>query len=489
MADQQLVIGGVTPLADKIRASYPGAYADMDDYQLTQAVIKKYPQYHDLALPYDAQIKRDGKMIPVRLTDLPGDERLHAYEYHPPDPEFAKHTYEGAKAGIMAGTAPLALGASLAELAGGTVGGALAGKAGQKIAERAGAGEFGQEVAGDVAGVAGGIVGAGVGAVTKPLMSAAARGTGRIVGNAARAASELGKDTVAQDVVGAVSPRAVHAQRVLAKVASWLAPEQAKPIFPTEAVGPPTPPPEVLHPELVSEARTLPGQISPERVAPQVRAQGAAPLPARTGLALPAPQPPPALGPSRTLPGQIAPEVIRPRAATIPPRSGLALPAPQEATPAPGRNADFPRSLSGDSALRQLLTGQDNLNLLRIARSRGVNVTQESVLKPGKADNLIINKIIDSFSPEELEGVAAQYMENTRFRHSFGDIGPEAWKTLSLKSYFPELKIPQAMLRRTQIAVEFAAKRLPPAVAPQGDDLSPLLQESLRRVQQTKAMQ
>src|SRR5208337_417633 len=37
--------------------------------------------------------------------------------------------------------------------------------------------------------------------------------------------------------------------------------------------------------------------------------------------------------------------------------------------------AGIPRTLAGDSALRRILTGQDNANLLKIARSRGINVT------------------------------------------------------------------------------------------------------------------
>lgn len=39
----------LNPLVDKIRTAHPGAYDDMDDAQLTKAVLKKYPQYSDLA--------------------------------------------------------------------------------------------------------------------------------------------------------------------------------------------------------------------------------------------------------------------------------------------------------------------------------------------------------------------------------------------------------------------------------------------------------
>jgi hypothetical protein len=40
----------------------------------------------------------------------------------------------------------------------------------------------------------------------------------------------------------------------------------------------------------------------------------------------------------------------------------------------------IPRTPQGESVLRQVLTGQDNKNLLKIARSRGINVTVEAQL-------------------------------------------------------------------------------------------------------------
>jgi hypothetical protein len=189
--------------------------------------------------------------------------------------------------------------------------------------------------------------------------------------------------------------------------------------------------------------------------------------------------------PSRTLPGMNSPEVIRPPAATaqpIPPRTGLQLTgevAPQAetaATPEPTATAPngntIPRTLSGDSALRQVLTGQDNANLLKIAKSRGINVTRESQLKPGTADNLLINKIVNDFSPDELSEIGAQYLENSRFRHSFGNIGPEAWKTMSLQTYFPDMKIPATTLAR-------AAKAVAASATPSADDLTGILEKSL----------
>lgn len=41
----------LNPLVSKIRAAYPGAYDDLDDAALTKSVLAKYPQYSDLAAP------------------------------------------------------------------------------------------------------------------------------------------------------------------------------------------------------------------------------------------------------------------------------------------------------------------------------------------------------------------------------------------------------------------------------------------------------
>ena len=164
--------------------------------------------------------------------------------------------------------------------------------------------------------------------------------------------------------------------------------------------------------------------------------------------------------------------------------------APPEAeTPAPKPGYEpihnSPHTLSGEGALRQVLTGQDNQALLKIAKSRGVNVTKEAQLKPGVADNQIIGKIIDSFSPDELDEVGAKYLENTRMgRSHLGDIGPEAWKTKSLQTYFPDLKLSKARLARTEKAVAGARKAPPmaaPGEKPEEGDLTKLLQESLKR--------
>lgn len=174
------------------------------------------------------------------------------------------------------------------------------------------------------------------------------------------------------------------------------------------------------------------------------------------------------------------------RAEPIPPRSGLALPSgPQEAPAiaAPRANLprgigaeSIPRTLSGESALRQVLTGQDNANLMRIAKARGISVGREQMLKPGIADKMLVDKIIADFSPEELDEVGARYLESNRFRHEFGEIGPEAWKTMGMQAYFPEVKIPEATLKRAQAAIQ------KPMIPAPGEDLEPILRKSLRSV-------
>lgn len=163
-----------------------------------------------------------------------------------------------------------------------------------------------------------------------------------------------------------------------------------------------------------------------------------------------------------------------------------ALPAPVEAAQPLPSTSNIPRTLSGDSALRQVLTGQDNANLLKIARSRGINVTKEAQLKAGVADNLLINKIIDDFSPEEFDNMRSTFMESQRNRAQFGDIGPEAWKTMSLKTYFPDVKISAAQLKRTAAAVGNTGKQalsdtLATTIAPSDEgDLTSVLKQSLK---------
>jgi hypothetical protein len=175
-------------------------------------------------------------------------------------------------------------------------------------------------------------------------------------------------------------------------------------------------------------------------------------------------------------------------------------------TVAPGASESIPRTLSGESALRQVLTGQDNANLLKIARSRGINVSAESQLKPGVADNRLINKIIDDFSDDELDDFRSTFLQNgtdvkgrIRFvggnAHDFGPMPPEALNTLNMQTYFPDVKIPTAVLKRTAAATATKPAMTPPAgykpggptpAASSTDDLTDLLQQSVAVARKTR---
>ncbi len=155
----------------------------------------------------------------------------------------------------------------------------------------------------------------------------------------------------------------------------------------------------------------------------------------------------------------------------------------ERVTPASPENA--PRTLSGDSVLREELTKQPNNILLKIARSRGVDVAQEALLKPSNAvNNRIINKIVEDFSQDELDELSARRLEEERMgRHDFGEIGKEANQTISLQTYFPELKIPMSQIMRTQKAIRAAgADKFAPV-----SDLEGLLRESVRQANAKKS--
>jgi hypothetical protein len=225
---------------------------------------------------------------------------------------------------------------------------------------------------------------------------------------------------------------------------------EQKPVYPGASL-PANPLPEQLNPSLVSPARTLPGMNAPEVIRPPAQ-----PIPARPGL---------------LLSGETAPEA----ATTAQPAPA---PAAEETPATRSFNLEAPQTLSGESALRKILTGQDSANLLKIAKSRGIDVATESQLRPGIAGPRLINKIVDDFAADELQEVRDQYIENTRFRHSFGNIGPEAWKTMSLQTYFPDLKIPEAVLKRTQTAI--ARGNTPDAIPPELSQKLSNLQEIIQ---------
>jgi hypothetical protein len=194
---------------------------------------------------------------------------------------------------------------------------------------------------------------------------------------------------------------------------------------------------------------------------------------------------------------------------------------PAAATEEPaGSSASIPRTLAGESALREVLARQPNKVQLQIARSRGIDVTPEAQLKPTPAvSNRIINKIIDDYSQDELDDVRDTYLEveGRTGRHDFGDIGKEANQTLNLQTYFPDLKIPLAQILRLRKAIAnagaqrfsaatdlsqtlktnaktaakaAAAKPAPTPAQPESaepvDDLTQILQESVKRAEQQR---
>jgi hypothetical protein len=209
---------------------------------------------------------------------------------------------------------------------------------------------------------------------------------------------------------------------------------------------------------------------------------------------------------------------VLPTAQPIPPRTGLQLTgdvarppvalAPE--APTTGSGAGIPRTLSGESALRtEILGGQSNENLMKIARSRGINVTQEAQLKAGVANKSLINKIVDDFSDDELDDVRQQFAENSRFGHDFGNLtekfrtqnptltpaqaidkAQEVWNVKAIQTYFPDVKISAASLARTQTAIAGGATKPAPAVAPAAtNDFTPALQEMLRQTKGGKRLQ
>lgn len=180
--------------------------------------------------------------------------------------------------------------------------------------------------------------------------------------------------------------------------------------------------------------------------------------------------------PGAPMPASPTPELLQARGltqgATVPPPEpsdvlgqipvrGQAAVTPSAAStlpnPSPEAAATIPRTLSGESALGQVLSRLDNASLLRIARSRGIDVRQEALLKAGTANGRLITKIAQDFSPDELQEFGARYLENSRFQHQFSSqMTPEAWSTIATQTYFPQVRLPQTVLARTQKAMSAA---------------------------------
>lgn len=144
-------------------------------------------------------------------------------------------------------------------------------------------------------------------------------------------------------------------------------------------------------------------------------------------------------------------------APAAPAAKAFQLPA-QTDEPATGRNFDLPRTNSGEGVLTQALTALDNKTLLKVARSRGINVAQETNLKPGVGNQRIINKIIDDFSPDELDEVRNQGIEASRNKPVPAEgitpeQGQEAWHYKVLNTFFPDVAVPKAMAARAQSVI------------------------------------
>lgn len=109
-------------LTEKIRATHPGAYDDMDDAELTKRVLAKYPQYSDLAAPAPTAAKGIGGSVakpaePEFVNPLPTEKIPMVGPMVQPfgevganlayDPEFAKETAQYGAGSAAVATLPL----------------------------------------------------------------------------------------------------------------------------------------------------------------------------------------------------------------------------------------------------------------------------------------------------------------------------------------------------------------------------------------------
>ena len=109
------------------------------------------------------------------------------------------------------------------------------------------------------------------------------------------------------------------------------------------------------------------------------------------------------------------------------------------------------QGLSGEGALADVLSSVDNRSLLKIAKSRGIDVSREAQLKPGVANAPIVKKIVDDMSPDEVQNIRDTYLEVSRVNSQpWRGLSPEAWHTLVLEQYFGDVKIPNTQLMRLQ---------------------------------------
>jgi hypothetical protein len=222
--------------------------------------------------------------------------------------------------------------------------------------------------------------------------------------------------------------------------------------------------------------------------------------------AAPAPTGPPAIPP-----GQVGPPEMWGKTIPQPPAAPAAAAPSTTAAPEaisdklrPADSSSIPRTLSGEGVLNQVLTSLDNKTLLRVAKSRGINVTQEAQLKPGAADSKLISKIIDDFSPDELDNVRALGLDNSRFKprgfdYATPEVAREAWHVKVLQTYFPDVNIPMATMKRifkgtvrpaeaAAAAPDVAAASITkPSVPIEEEDLTDLLKQSIKAAKAKRA--
>lgn len=195
---------------------------------------------------------------------------------------------------------------------------------------------------------------------------------------------------------------------------------------------------------------------------------------------------------------------VQPSLSTAPTAMVNPLERPFVAAPAAEfSSVDLPRSTiphtnSGEAVMTQALTALDQSTLLKIARSRSIDVAAESQLKPGASNSRIIKKILNDFSPEELEEARSQGLEVSRNIPSQIPSSPasatqaaaqskaaaEAWHVKVLSTFFPDVSVPKAMEARARSFIaqrpgQAAAAGPQPEVVTNESDLGAALQKSI----------
>lgn len=141
-----------------------------------------------------------------------------------------------------------------------------------------------------------------------------------------------------------------------------------------------------------------------------------------------------------------------------PPVSGSA-PSPA----APSGPSTLPRVNSGEGVLNQALTSLDNKTLVKVAKSRGLDITAEAQLKPEMGNPRLIRKLMDSFTGDELDNARDMGIEISRNQpvESNGippEAAKEAWRYKVLNTFFPDVAMPKSMLARVGDTLAAQAK-------------------------------